>query len=65
MRDILRIARIISKITLIWNKLPDYRFFQLIDFIKNQSTFCIKSDPFYFEDNDFEDLLDEILIDFK
>lgn len=55
MRDTLRIARILSKVSLIWYKNPDLRFFQLVEYIKHLCK--IEGDPFYFEDDKFEETL--------
>ncbi len=52
-----RIPRILNKIFVVWNDIPDLRFFQLMDFLASISS----EDKFYFEDDEFEKLLDEVI----
>jgi hypothetical protein len=49
-----------AKVTLIWINHPDLRFFQLVELLKTLSGYQGK-DPFYFEDTDFEKVLDKEL----
>lgn len=54
MRDKERIKRIIAKLSLLWEEMPDMRFCQLVSNIAN------RNDIFYIEDTEFEKLLDEM-----
>ena len=56
MRDPNRIPVFLTRLQLCWEKVPDWRFGQLIENIKR---FSGKSDLFYLEDEDFEKLLEE------
>ena len=55
MRDKKRIKRILKRIEKIWNKYPDLRFFQLIEAPYEP----IAENPFYIEDEDFIDKMEE------
>lgn len=56
MRDKSRIVRLISKLEGYWLRVPDWRFGQLIENLKE---FSKKSDLYYMEDDEFEQLIDE------
>lgn len=51
MRDKERIKRIVAKLQLLWEEMPDMRFCQLVSNITN------KNDIFYIEDTEFEKML--------
>ena len=57
MRDKDRIQRILDKLALVWKKVPDYRFYQVL----NAIGYDTHQDWFYLEDDEFEKQLDEIL----
>ena len=54
MRDPKRIPKFLALLQEYWEKVPDWRFGQLIENIKR---FSGKSDLFYLEDDEFEQLL--------
>ena len=54
MRDSARIERITNLLAYYWLKVPDWRFGQIIENIK---TFYGKTDLFYIEDDQFEEML--------
>ena len=56
MRDPNRIPVFLTFLQICWEKVPDWRFGQLIENIKS---FSGKSDLFYLEDEDFKKLLKE------
>ena len=56
MRDPNRIPEFLALLQECWEKVPDWRFCQLIENLKR---FSGKSDLFYLEDNDFEKILKE------
>lgn len=56
MRDPNRIPAFLTFLQICWEKVPDWRFGQLIENIKS---FSGKSDLFYLEDEDFKKLLKE------
>jgi hypothetical protein len=60
MRDPKRIARIIIKLSYIWEKFPDMRFGQLIGGITRGVGVDV-DDVWNLEDDDFEKLVDEWL----
>lgn len=57
MREIERIQRILDKLALIWKRVPDYRFYQVL----NAIGYDTHKDWFYLEDDEFEKQLDTIL----
>lgn len=57
MREIERIQRILDKLALIWKRVPDYRFYQVL----NAIGYDTHQDWFYLEDDEFEKKLDTIL----
>lgn len=57
MRDKTRIKDILSKLEKIWNDVPDYRFFQML----NAIGFDSHMDWFYLDDDKLKARLDEIL----
>ena len=57
MKDVDRIYRICHKLSSYWEKVPEWRFGQLIENFKNV---CELSDLFYMEDYDFEKMLDKM-----
>ena len=56
MRDINRIPHFITKLSIYWMKVPDWRFGQLIE---NFKTYCGRQDLFYMEDEEFEQLFED------
>lgn len=54
MREKERIERIMAKLQLLWEEMPDMRFCQLVSNITN------RDDIFYVEDTEFEKMLDEM-----
>lgn len=58
MREFARISRICFKFLALWQKYPDFRFFQVISLI--QSAFEIE-DTFYLEDNIVEETINFLL----
>lgn len=65
MRDKERIKRVLDKLEIIWNKVPDQRFFQMLFNYtmlgtRTQYMGTIR-DPFHYEDDEFEEQLDEII----
>ena len=56
MRNPERISEIITLLSTVWEKVPDWRFCQIIENIKRYSG---KSDLFYVEDEEFERLIVE------
>ena len=58
MRDPVRIQRILNKLHAAWSASPDLRFNQLVKCINSG---IIRDDYFYFEDDDFEQVLDKWL----
>lgn len=57
MRDPGRINRIVKLLELIWNKYPDLRFIQLVEFIKS-----VKDVNFYTEDDAVALALQELIL---
>lgn len=57
MRDKARIHEILHDLEIIWNKVPDYRFFQLLNAIGFDSRY----DFFYFEDDKLKAVLKEVI----
>lgn len=57
MRDINRIHEILSDLETIWEKVPDYRFFQLL----NAIGFDSHADWFYLEDDKLKSVLKEVV----
>ena len=57
MRDKTRIKDILSKLEKIWNDVPDYRFFQMLNAIGFDSHY----DFFYLEDSEIQERLNQIL----
>lgn len=57
MRDINRIHEILSDLETIWEKVPDYRFFQLL----NAIGFDSRADWFYLEDDKLKSVLKEVV----
>lgn len=55
MRNPKRITVIMKKITQLWQRYPDLRFFQLVEMLKSK---CPMSDVFYFEDDDLETIIE-------
>ena len=56
MRDISRIHEILSDLEIIWNQVPDYRFFQLL----NAIGFDSHADWFYLEDDKLIEILNKV-----
>lgn len=56
-RDKTRIKDILSKLEKIWNDVPDYRFFQMLNAIGFDSRY----DFFYLEDSEIQERLNQIL----
>ncbi len=62
MRNIHRIERILNKLDVIWLQYPDYRFFQLLSFIKGELLEVEDTaDMFYLEDDELELVLDDYI----
>lgn len=57
MRDKARIHEILHDLEIIWNKVPDYRFFQLLNAIGFDSRY----DFFYLEDDKLKAVLKEVI----
>ena len=57
MRDINRIHEILSDLETIWEKVPDYRFFQLL----NAIGFDSHMDWFYLEDDKLKSVLKQVI----
>lgn len=57
MRNPERISKIIAKLQLLWEEIPDQRFCQLVSNITGRST---GQDIFYIEDEDFEKMIDKM-----
>lgn len=57
MRDPKRIPKILAKLQLLWEELPDQRLCQLISNVTGRSR---GQDIFYIEDEDFEKMIDEM-----
>ena len=57
MRDKARIKEILHDLEIIWNKVPDYRFFQLL----NAIGFDSHADWFYLEDDKLKSVLNEVV----
>ena len=55
MRDEKRIDNVLNELAIIWKKVPDWRFFQLLQNIG----FTPDKDFFYLEDDDFLKILKE------
>lgn len=60
MRDPNRITRIVKKIESLWYKYPDWRLCQLI-----MNTLAMNEDPYYIEDDKFEQAIDNLLKEIK
>lgn len=58
MRDPKRIPLVIEKLREVWYKYPDMRFMQLVEFMKLKSP---ADDPFYLEDEEFLQVLEDDL----
>ena len=58
MRSEQRIDLILTHLSKIWHRYPDWRFFQLVS---NLSTAMTKNDPFYIEDTEFLRFLMEVM----
>ena len=56
-RDPKRINIILGKVATIWNNYPDFRFGQLITYLREGKI----SDPFYIEDNQWEEMCNKNL----
>ena len=56
MRDPKRIPAFLALLQICWEKVPDWRFGQLIE---NFKSFSGKSDLFYLEDDKFEKIIKE------
>jgi uncharacterized protein YihD (DUF1040 family) len=54
MRDPKRIPAFLTLLQIYWEKVPDWRFGQLIE---NLKSFSGKTDLFYLEDDDFKKIL--------
>lgn len=68
MRDVKRIKRILNKIEEVWNRHPDFRFFQLLfNFTKlgTRDKIGTVRDPFRYGDDELENYLDAWLKEFK
>ena len=59
MRDPKRIKRILGKIELLWDTIPDWRLHQLLFNVHGD-----RGDTFYMEDEGFEKQLDQFIEDF-
>lgn len=57
MRDKSRIKEILHDLEIIWNRVPDYRFFQLL----NAIGFDSHADWFYLEDDKLKSVLNEVV----
>ena len=57
MRDINRIHEILHDLEIIWNRVPDYRFFQLL----NAIGFDSHMDWFYLEDDKLKSALKQVV----
>lgn len=57
MRDKARIKEILHDLEIIWNRVPDYRFFQLL----NAIGFDSHADWFYLEDDKLKSVLKEVV----
>ena len=60
MRDIKRIEPLMTKLTELWKQFPDLRFIQLMDLITAYALKPYGNDPFYLEDDELSDLIDQI-----
>jgi len=67
MKEERRIERILHKIGLIWMRVPQERFFQLLfnyTQLGTRDEIGTVRDPFYYEDDDLEKQLDEMIKEF-
>ena len=60
MRDPKRIKKFIRLLEEVWLRLPDYRFIQLIQAL-NVPDSKMHTDPFYWEDDVWEEMLNDAL----
>ena len=60
MRDIKRIELLMTKLTEFWKQFPDLRFTQLMEVITTRAIKQYGKDPFYLEDDELSDLIDQI-----
>ena len=52
MRDIKRIPKVLEAVKMLWEENPDYRFFQMVEYLRGfvmEKTTC--KDPFFVEDD--------------
>ena len=59
MRKIERIEPFMDKVKEIWEKNPDLRFWQLIELITSRCYELDKTDPFFWEDDKWLELIDK------
>lgn len=59
MRKIERIEPFMDKVKEIWEKNPDLRFWQLIELIMGRCYELDKTDPFFWEDDKWLELIDK------
>lgn len=59
MRKIERIEPFMNKVKEIWEKNPDLRFCQLIELIMSRCDELDKTDPFFWEDDKWLELIDK------
>ncbi|MCK9482340.1 MAG: hypothetical protein M0R38_11360 [Bacteroidia bacterium] len=63
MRDIKRIPITIDKLQKVWEKYPDLRFGQLASFIFQEAENITTMDPFFIEEQHWNEVLDKIMSD--
>ncbi len=59
MRNPARIPIVLGKLQIVWEVIPDLRLMQLLTNIVGYTGW--RDDPFYFEDNKLEEMLDECI----
>lgn len=61
MRNKDRIYETIWLFTRLWSKLPDFRFFQLVSYIAGEGYNKYKIDPFFIEEDKWNEVLREMI----
>lgn len=59
-RKISRIMKLSTTLIMLWNKYPDMRFLQLVDWINYEARKKYDRDVFYLEDDDTQSLMIEL-----
>lgn len=61
MRDKNRIYKTLLLFMKLWEKYPDFRFFQLVSYIAGEAYNKYKVDPFFIEEDKWNEILKEMI----